>query len=74
MTNITEFSKGDHIVIKALKCGEEFRRRLADLGLFNGAQVEIVKNDGKNPLLIRVFNSKIVLDQKGAINIYGEKI
>ena len=74
MTSITEFSKGDRIIIKALECGEELKRRLADLGLFDGARVEIVKNDRKNPLLIRVFNSKIVLDQKGATNIYGEKI
>lgn len=74
MTSITEFTKGECVHIKALECAQELKRRLAELGVFDGAQIEIVRNDRKNPMLIKVFNSKIVLDQKGAKKIYGEKI
>jgi len=74
MTSITEFAKGDHVRIKALECEQEFKRRLAEMGLFDGAEVEIIKNDRKSPLLIKIFDSKIVLGQAGAKNIYGEKV
>lgn len=74
MASINEFRKGDLVVIETIDCEQKLRRRLCELGLFEGAKVEIIKNDRKSPVLIKVFNSKIVLDQKGAQKIYGEKI
>jgi len=51
-----------------------FQRRMAELGIFEGAEIEIAKNDGRGPLLVKVFDSKIVLGQSGAQKIYGDKI
>lgn len=74
MTSITEFQTGDRVRVRALEGEPDFKCRLTDLGLFDGAEVEILKNDRRSPILIKVFDAKIVLDQSGASNIYGEKI
>lgn len=74
MKNITEFKEGATVIIRSLECGPDFKRRLAELGLFEGARIEISKNDGRNPLLVKVLDSKIVLDSVGAKNIYGEAV
>lgn len=74
MTSIIDFSTGDRVRIIAMECGQIFRRRLAELGIFGGAEIEIVKNDKYSPLLVKIFDSKIVLGQGEAKKIYGEKI
>ena len=45
MKNLTEFNKSDNIKICYVSCGQNFRRRLSELGLFDGAEIEIIKND-----------------------------
>ncbi|MDD3190928.1 MAG: ferrous iron transport protein A [Candidatus Pacebacteria bacterium] len=74
MINLTAFEKGDCVRVVSLGCGQELKKRLADLGIFAGAEVKVCKNDNHGPLLVGVFNSKIVLDREGAKKIYGEKI
>ncbi|MFA7171104.1 MAG: FeoA family protein [Candidatus Paceibacterota bacterium] len=74
MTSITKFHEGDIIRIRLLECGLGFQKRMAELGIFAGAEIEIAKNDGRGPLLVKVFDSKIVLGQSGAQKIYGDKI
>jgi len=74
MRTLIEFEKGDRVKIKCVKCGQNFKRRLGELGLFDGAEIEIAKNDKFGPLLIKIFDSKIALGQGEAGKIYGKKI
>jgi len=74
MQNLINFKKGDRLKIKCVNCGRNFKCRLIDLGLYDGAEIEIVKNDNFGPLLIKVFDSKIALGRGEATKIYGEKI
>jgi len=71
---LIDFKEGDRIKVKCVECGMNFRRRLIDLGLFDGAEVEIIKNDRFGPLILKIFNSKIALGRGQAAKIYGEKI
>ena len=71
---LINFKEGDRIKVKCVECGMNFRRRLIDLGLFDGAEVEIIKNDRFGPLILKIFNSKIALGRGQAAKIYGEKI
>jgi len=71
---LIDFKEGDKIRIKCVSCGMNFRRRLIDLGLFDGAEIEIIKNDKFGPLILKIFNSKIALGRGQAAKIYGEKI
>lgn len=72
--SLIDFKEGDKVKIEVIGFGMNFRRRLIDLGLFDGAEVEILKNDRFGPLILKVFNSKIALGRGQAAKIYGEKI
>ena len=73
MKILTEFEKGSKIKIKQMECGWGSKRRLADLGLFTGAEIELIKNDRFGPLLIKILDSKIALGRGESQKIYGEK-
>ena len=74
MQVLSEFQKGVEIKIKSIDCGKNFKRRLIELGLFVGAEVQIIKNDKFGPLIIKIFDSQIALGRGEAEKIYGEKI
>lgn len=74
MKTLIEFKTGDRIRIERVGCAPNFSQRLLALGLFDGADVEIIKNDQFGPLLLKVFDSKIALGRGEASQIYGKKI
>jgi Fe2+ transport system protein FeoA len=47
--------------ITAIDAGACLKKRLNDLGLYLGAKIEVVKNDGGGPLIVKILNSKIAL-------------
>jgi ferrous iron transport protein A len=71
---LSQFSKGEKVKILGVHCGKDFSRRLSDLGLFDGAKVEIIKNDHFGPVIIKILNSKLALGRGEANKIYVEKI
>jgi len=71
---LVQFKKGDKVKIGCMECRCNFGNRLTELGLFEGSEIEIVKNDNFGPLVIKIFNSKIALGRGEATKIYGEKI
>lgn len=73
MSPLVKFKNGDKVNVRRVNCGSNFKRRLSELGLFRGAEIEIVKNDYWGPLIIKIFDSKIALGRGEAIKIYAEK-
>jgi len=71
---LSQFKKGEKVKILGVNCGREFSRRLCDLGLFEGTEIEIIKNDDFGPIIIQILNSKIALGRGEASKIYGEEI
>jgi len=74
MKSVAEFKKGETVKITCVKCGRNFSRRISELGLFDGSEIEIIKNDNFCPVIIKIFDSQIALGQGEARKIYGEKI
>ena len=72
--NITEFKPGDIIKISCVECGLRLNNRLCDLGIFNGAQIEIFKNDNQGPIILKIFNAKMAFGRGEAKKIYGQKV
>lgn len=68
------FRSGDKIKVKTIRCGFRFNRRLAELGIFRGSEIEIIKNDCCCPLIVKIFDSRVALGMREAFKIYGEKI
>ncbi|MCK5461346.1 ferrous iron transport protein A [Candidatus Gracilibacteria bacterium] len=71
---LSQFEKGENIKILSVSCGREFARRLCALGLFEGTEIKIIKNDKSCPIIVQILNSRIALGQGEANKIYGEKI
>ena len=71
---LSQFKKGEKVKILGINCGKEFGRRLCDLGLFEGTEIGIIKNDDFGPIVIQILNSKIALGRGEAGKIYGEEI
>ena len=71
---LSQFSSGEEIEILKMNCGRTFARRLYDLGLFEGTNVKILRNNNSCPIIIQIMNSKIALGQGEALKIYGKKI
>ncbi len=71
---LSSFKKGEKVKISSVNCGQKFSKRLCALGLFEGTEMEILKNDNFAPIIVQILNSKIALGQGEANKIYGEKI
>lgn len=52
--------QGKTVEIKEILCGMGLRRRLADIGIYEGAKIKIVKNDIVGPILVRPLASEFM--------------
>ena len=74
MQRITHYKKDDKIKIACIECRSNLKFRLAELGLFDGVEIEMIKNDDYGPLIIKILNSKFALGRGEAQKIYGEQV
>ena len=65
--------EGDEVKIHCVGCGFGLKRRLCDLGLYDGTKVQIVKNDISGPIILKVKDSKLVLGRGQALKIMVEE-
>ena len=72
--SLIEFKPGNRVKIIGVDCGQNFGRRLCELGLFDGTELEVIKNDKFGPLIIKIFDSRIALGRGQASKIHGQKI
>ncbi len=71
---LSQFKTGEKVKISEINCGKNFSRRLYDFGLFEGTEIEIIKNNNSCPIIIQIMDSKIALGQGEAHKIHGKKI
>lgn len=72
MKTLTEVKEGEKAKINCLNCGHGIKHRLCSLGLLNGQEIEVIKNDSKGPLIIKVFDSKLAIGRGQADKITVE--
>lgn len=68
-TQLSNIKEGTAVMIKCIDCGCGLRRRLSSLGLYDGKKIQVIKNDFRGPILIKVFNSKIAIGRGQAMKI-----
>ena len=51
---------------------KKFKNRLCDLGIYEGATVKVLKNDGSGPIILKVLDSKILLGKGQAQKVQVE--
>ncbi|HDS03727.1 MAG TPA: ferrous iron transport protein A [Firmicutes bacterium] len=68
MAPLSQFQKGNRLMIEEIQGGCQFIYRLQALGLSRGKTIEILKS-GPGPLLVKVDNCRIGLGYKQAMKI-----
>ena len=70
---LSQIQEGQKVKIKKIMAGLEFRGRLADLGIYEGTTVTVIRNGiSGGPILLRVLDSKIALGRGQALKIDAE--
>jgi ferrous iron transport protein A len=71
---LDHFPTGSHGYVHELLCGRRLAGRLAALGLTLGAELEVLQNSGRGPVLVQVRGTRLALGrgQAGKI-LVGEK-
>ncbi len=75
-TLLTSLARGERARICALLSDETMQRRLLELGIIEGAEVEILHEGlfGRDPLAVRVDDRTIALRRKEATAIHIEPL
>ncbi len=71
---LTMIEKGEKVRITSLLCGRGLRHRLGDISLYEGAIVEVIKNDATGPIILKVLDSRVVVGRGQANKIMVSSI
>ena len=53
--------RGRTVLIKSLRGGHGFRRKLVDMGLVPGMEIKVISNTNGGPMVVGVFDTRIIL-------------
>ena len=65
-------SEGSIVKVKDIVSGVRMKKRLGELGLYEGSEVLVYKNDVCGPVILRVLDSRIVVGRGQAMKIMVE--
>jgi len=54
-------TRGSSVRVVAVSGGRMARQKLTDLGIIPGEKLKIVRNDGSGPVLVGLYDSKVVV-------------
>ncbi len=63
---------GKKVLIKEVLGGFKLKKRLSDLGIYEGIKVEVVRNDFSGPMIVGILDSKVILGRGEAHKIRVE--
>jgi ferrous iron transport protein A len=64
---------GAHAVVRALRGGKGFSSRVSAMGITPGANVTVVQNYGRGPMLIEVRDTRVALGRGEALKVEVER-
>ena len=65
-------SEGTAVKIKEIISGQRLRKRLSELGLYEGTSVLVSKNDVCGPVVLKILDSRVVVGRGQAMKIMVE--
>ena len=63
---------GERGLVRALRGGRTFRSRAANLGFTMGAEVGVIQNYGRGPMIVAVRGTRVALGRPEADNVLVE--
>lgn len=67
-------TSGDKAKIVEIVSGRQMRTRIEDMGIRTGKVVEMLNNEGRGPVIIKVNDSRIAMGRGMAMKIMVERI
>lgn len=67
--SLAHIESGSKVLVKDLHAGQRFRHRMAELGIFPGALIQVLKREGRGPLIIQIGGSRLMLGRRMAEKI-----
>jgi len=72
MKNLLDAAEKSTVKIISIDCGRILSRRLRELGMYEGTEIEVLKNDNFGPVIIKVKGSKFAIGRGQAYKIKVE--
>jgi len=72
MKAVSTLPAGGRGVVRLLRGGEEFTRRMVALGFTPGVEVTVVQDYGRGPLLVTVRDTRVALGRGEALKVLVE--
>jgi ferrous iron transport protein A len=69
MIPLSDVKVGKHAVVNQLCGGREFTNRIAALGFTIGAEIKVLQNYGKGPVIVSLRDSRVALGRGEAIKV-----
>jgi ferrous iron transport protein A len=69
---VSDLPAGRHGMVRLLCGGEEFTHRMAALGFTPGAELAVLQNHGRGPVLVSVRDTHIALGRGEALKVLVE--
>ncbi len=70
---LAELRSGEEAVVAALAGGHCLLSRMASLGFTHGAEVTVLQNYGRGPIIARVHEARIALGRGEAGKVYVQR-
>ena len=70
---LAELTAGGKATVKGLSGGRDFADRVASLGFVPGAEVTMLRNLSRGPILVLVRGTRIALGRGEAVKIFVER-
>ena len=64
--------EGKNVRVQEINSGLRLKKRLGELGIYEGTRIMVMKNESFGPMIIKVFDSKLVLGRGESLKIMVE--
>ena len=72
--SLAEVPAGQQVLVRQLRGGKDYVSRLAALGFTEGAEVQVIQNYGRGPLIALVRGARVALGRGEALKVLVEEV
>jgi len=66
---LTHIECGSKVLVHDLNAGHRFRHHMAEMGIFPGAMIKVLKKESQGHLLVQIGHSRMMLGRRMAEKI-----
>ena len=74
MQTLIDLEVGARGVVRQLRGGKEFANRIATLGFTIGAEISVIQNYGRGPVIVAVRDTRVALGRGEAAKVLVEVV